>query len=99
MNKEIAAKLRTQPKTVGLWRARFAERRLAGIERDATRPSPNPPIPHTLIQRILRITSTRKPTDARRWSTRKMAKEIGVSRSTVHRIWSANGLKPHMMQG
>jgi DNA-binding CsgD family transcriptional regulator len=98
-NKRIASKLATQTKTVGRWRSRFAVLRLSGIERDATSPSPKPPIPHTLVQRILQTTSTRKPSAAPRWSTRTMAKEIGVSRSTVHRVWSANGLKPHLLQG
>jgi transposase len=98
-NKQIASKLATQTKTVGRWRSRFVKLRLNGIERDATRPGPKPPIPYTLVQTILLTTSTRKPSAAPRWSTRTMAKEIGVSRSTVHRVWSANGLKPHLMQG
>ena len=37
MNREIAQKLKTAPKTVSLWRTRFAEGRLAGIEKDAPR--------------------------------------------------------------
>ena len=37
MNKEIAKKLKTAPKTVSLWRTRFADHRLAGIEKDAPR--------------------------------------------------------------
>ena len=34
MNKDIAKALKTAPKTVSLWRVRFAERRLAGIEKE-----------------------------------------------------------------
>jgi len=38
LNKEIARRLKTAPKTVSLWRRRFADQRLAGIEKDAQRP-------------------------------------------------------------
>jgi hypothetical protein len=38
MNMDIARQLGTAKKTVSLWRTRFAEQRLAGIERDAPRP-------------------------------------------------------------
>ena len=30
------------------------------------------------------------------WSTRTLAKKLGVSRAMVHRVWQANGLKPHL---
>lgn len=36
-NQEIAAKMQIKPHTVGRWRSRFAELRLAGIERDLPR--------------------------------------------------------------
>ncbi|MBI3840273.1 MAG: helix-turn-helix domain-containing protein [Planctomycetia bacterium] len=98
LNQEIAAKLGTLKKTVGLWRRRFAEQRLAGIERDATRPGPRPPIPTSVIRKILRKTTTENPTAAPNWSTRTMAKAVGVSHATVQRVWSANGLKPHLLR-
>ena len=31
-----------------------------------------------------------------RWSTRTLAKEVGVSHTTVHRVWRQNDLKPHL---
>ena len=37
MNKDIAIELTTAPKTVSLWRTRFADHRLPGIEKDAPR--------------------------------------------------------------
>ncbi len=37
-NESIAAELGTSKPTVGRWRSRFASRRIAGIEKDATRP-------------------------------------------------------------
>jgi transposase len=33
-----------------------------------------------------------------RWSVRSMAREAGVSKSTVQRIWSDNEIKPHRLE-
>src|SRR5690606_669178 len=38
------------------------------------------------------------PKGATHWSTRSMAKEMGLSRSTIHRIWRAFELKPHRVE-
>ncbi len=34
------------------------------------------------------------PTDARHWSTRSLAKQVGISPASVARIWAAFGLQP-----
>jgi len=44
-----------------------------------------------VIERTLRTT----PADATHWSIRSMAKEVGLSHTTVRRIWTAFGLQPH----
>jgi transposase len=96
MNKDIAIQVGTSKKTVSLWRNRFAQARLAGIEHDAPRPGRTPSIPTATVERILHLTTQAKPTAATHWSTRTLAKEVGVSKATVQRIWSAHGLKPHL---
>ena len=97
-NEEIAADLETSKKTVSLWRARFASDRVAGIEKDAPRPGRNPSIPTATVELILHKTTQEKPKGATHWSTRTMAKAVGVSKATVQRLWSANGLKPHLVK-
>jgi transposase len=64
MNKDIAEQLGTSKKTVSLWRQRFAEGRVAGIETDAPRPGRNPSIPAETIETILRKTTREKPAGA-----------------------------------
>jgi transposase len=95
MNKEIAKKLKTAPKTVSLWRTRFADHRLAGIEKDAPRggrpPQAREQIAHEIIEKTIRET----PADATHWSTRTLAKALGTSPAMVQRVWQANGLQPH----
>jgi transposase len=90
--------LETSKKTVSLWRARFANNRVSGIEKDAPRPGRDPSIPTATVELILHKTTQEKPKGATHWSTRTMAKAVGVSKATVQRLWSANGLKPHLVK-
>lgn len=93
--KEIAERLQTRPATVSLWRRRFCEKRIAGIEKDAPRSGRKPSLPRSVVELILKKTTTEQPKNATHWSTRTMAAEVGVSRATVHRIWKTHGLQPH----
>ena len=94
-NDEIARALDTDRECVGRWRTRFAQQRLAGIERDAPRPGRTPAITPAVLQRIVALTTTSAPPAATHWSTRTLAVEVGVSPKTVHRVWQAHGLKPY----
>jgi transposase len=98
MNKDIATQCGTSKKTVSLWRNRFAKMRLSGIEKDAPRPGRTPSIPTATVELILHKTTREKPEAATHWSTRTLAKAVGVSKDTVQRIWSAHHLKPHLVK-
>lgn len=98
LNIAIAEEIGIGPKTVSLWRSRFVVSRIAGIENEAPRPGRTPSIPARIIDLILRKTRCEKPKGATQWSTRKMAKAVGVSKATVQRVWSTHGLKPHLNQ-
>ena len=98
MNETIAAELGTSKPTVGRWRGRFARLRLAGIEKDASRPGRKPTLSAKTVTRILQKTTQEKPANATHWSTRSMAKAVGVSKDAVRRIWAAHGLKPHLVR-
>ena len=97
-NKDIAAALSTTRKTVGEWRARFAESRLAGIENDAPRGGRPPSGRDADAARIIEATTQTKPENATHWSTRTLAAKLGVSPSMVQRVWRASGLKPHLVK-
>lgn len=96
-NQEIATACGTDPHTVARWRQRFAEQRLAGLEKDAPR-SGRPANSHALVAEIVRKTTQEKPANATHWSTRTLAAELGTTRSLVHRVWRATGLKPHLVK-
>ena len=97
-NIEIAQKLQVNIPLVGRWRRRYAADNFAGIQKDKTRPPGKPKTPPELIQTILDKTMQEKPTAQTHWSQHSMAKAVGVSPSTVGRIWRAHGLKPHLVE-
>src|SRR5205823_7945645 len=39
-----------------------------------------------------------RPADATHWSTRTLARDLGLSQTAVSRIWRAFGLKPHRQE-
>ena len=95
-NKAIAELLGMNRRHVGRWRQRFAQKRLAGIEKDAPRGGRKATKRNQVTALIIETTTQQKPANATHWSLRTMAKHLDVSRSMVHRIWQANGLKPHL---
>ena len=93
-NKEVAAKLGVNDKTVGKWRVRFAAERLDGLV-DAPRSGTPRQIGDDMVEEVIVTTLESMPKGASRWSTREMSKKVGISRDSVARIWRAFGLKPH----
>lgn len=96
-NQDIAEELRIKPHTVGRWRNRFAEHRLSGIEKDLPRGG-RPRKRESIESEIIRKTTQETPANATHWSTRTLAKAMGITQSMIHRVWTANGLKPHMVR-
>lgn len=95
-SKDIAAQLGVGRVQVSRWRERYAESRLAGIERDLPRGAP----PVTVdVARLVELTTQSTPKAATHWSTRTMAAELGVSSASVSRHWRKHGLKPHVVRG
>jgi transposase len=97
-NKDIAEQLSTSRPTVGLWRTRFAEGRIAAIEKDAPRRGRRPRQREAAEARIVEATTQQRPANATHWSVRTLAEHLDVDRSLVHRVWRANGLKPHLVR-
>lgn len=85
-NKQIARELNTRQNTVCLWRNRFISHRISGISKDAPRPGRNPRLTQEMIDAIIDRTLHTKPRGATHWTTRMLAKEMGVSNFTVHQV-------------
>jgi transposase len=93
-NTAIARQLSVTVHTVGKWRQRFLDLGLDGLL-DEPRPGTPRKLRDTDVERVLRLTLESTPADATHWSTRSMAKQTGLSRASIHRIWQAFALAPH----
>jgi len=97
---KIAEHLGVATNTIGRWRSRYAKYRMAGLVKDrprgANQGGKQTVDQETLRQRIIKTTTQKNPEGATHWSTRTMAKVLGVTHSFVNRVWQEAGLKPHL---
>jgi transposase len=97
---QIAEHLGVGINTIGRWRRRYAEDRMAGIVKDrprgANQGGKKTVAQDTLRKKIIKKTTQGKPAGATHWSTRIMAKAMGTTHSFVNRVWQEAGLKPHL---
>ena len=82
-NIEIAKTLGVDRTIVNRWRRRFAEKRLAGIEKDAPRGGRPATRRQEVAERIIHATTQERPANATHWSTNSLARHLGVSASMV----------------
>lgn len=89
----MARRLGASATTVCLWRDRYREMGLAGLK---TLPRAGRPrrISEAKERSVVEAT-LRAPKTATHWSARRLAKQVGLSPATVHRIWKKYGLQPH----
>jgi transposase len=80
------------------WQERFMHAGVDGLLRDKSRPPGRPPLPQAVIDRVIALTGQPPPGAATHWSGAAMAKAVGISVSSVQRIWRAHGLKPHQVR-
>jgi len=95
--REIAKGMRTSAATIARWRTRFEQDRLAGLEGRHQGSKPRTATPAVQARVARRV--QQKPRDgSTHWSCRRLARELGVSKSTVQRILTQARLKPHRLQ-
>jgi hypothetical protein len=54
-------------------------------------------ISDTQVEQVLVMTLETTPADATHWSTRSLARKLGMSQSAISRIWRAFGRTPHLV--
>lgn len=97
-NKVLARQLSTSLPTVLLWRRRFEEEGLIGILEDRPRSGRPKQVSADQEAALIEKTLHSRPKNATHWSVRLMARESGLSRATVQRIWNKHHLQPHRVE-
>ena len=80
------------------WQERFAQEGVDGLLRDKTRPSRVKPLRQEVIDKVVALTAIEPPHEATHWTAAAMAEAVGISLSSVQRIWKAHGLQPHRIR-
>jgi transposase len=97
-NTAIAYELGVSATSVTAWRTRFEQEGLAKFAKVKAGRGRKPTIPPEKVAAIVEATLHDKPPGQTHWSCRSMAKAQGVSPATVQRVWTARGLKPHLVK-
>lgn len=97
-NARVAEQLGASRSSVLMWRERFVAEGIDSIGKVRKGRGRKPSIPQDKVHQIVKDTLTTTPDGATHWSTRSMARTQGVGHSTVQRIWSARGIKPHLIK-
>ena len=96
-NGAVAKKLHITAATVCKWRERFRVNRLEGLL-DEPRPGAPRSITDAQVEQVVTKTLESMPENSTHWSSRLMAKKIGLSQTAIVRIWRAFGLQPHRVE-
>ena len=97
-NGRIVERLEMGVNTVGRWRKRFVAEGVNGLGRDRPGRGRKPVIPKEITDEVVRKTTMEKPPSRTHWSRASMAAAVGLSESTIGRIWRAHGLRPHRVE-
>jgi transposase len=97
-NIDIAADVKLDRRQVALWRRRFIDGGVKALLQDASRSGRTPSVTPEVELRIVNTTLHEKPAAATHWSTRTLGEHLGMSATTIRRIWTRNGLKPHLQR-
>src|SRR3954465_7561060 len=99
-NEEIGRRRGVRANTVRAWRTSFARRGVAGVGMIAEGRGRRPWLPEGMVAEVVRVTLTEKPADgSTHWSSRTLAKRMGISHGAVATIWRDHELQPWKVDG
>ena len=94
----VATQLGVSRPMIWRWQRRFAEAGVDGLLRDKTRKPGKPPIAAETVARVVALTCVDPPHQTTHGTGRAMAAAVGISLSSVQRIWAAHKLQPHRVR-
>ncbi len=97
-NQTIARQVGVSRPTMLAIRARFTAGGVEALRHDQRRHRSPRRLTPELEKRVLDLTLQTRPPDATHWSTRRLARELGLSRMAVQRVWQRYDLQPHRVE-
>ena len=97
-NQAIARQVGVSRPTVLAARAAFARGGVEALRHDKQRIRKRRKLTAELEHKLIEATVQSKPLGATHWSTRTLAKHLGVSHMTVQRAWQSRELQPHRVE-
>lgn len=94
----IMREVKVAKTTVWRWQDYFVEAGAAGLLKGRSKPPGKKPIATGIKLKVVEKTVKERPVNATHWSVRAMAGEMGISHTSVQRIWHEYGLKPHLVR-
>jgi transposase len=94
----IMREIKVSKTTVWRWQDYFVEAGAAGLLKGRSKPPGKKPIATGIKLKVVEKTVKERPVNATHWSVRTMAEEMGISHTSVQRIWHEYGLKPHLVR-
>jgi transposase len=94
----IARQSGKSKRAVWRWQDRFVVAGVDGLLHDKTRPGRLPRLSSDLVRTVVEKTLRETPAAATHWSTRTMARAVGLGKTSVLKIWREHGLKPHLVK-
>jgi transposase len=96
-HEEISRQLDTSLQAVSRWRRRWAKGGLQGLK-DAAGRGRRASLKKSAVQKALSLAGQQAPAGGP-WTVRAMARQSGMSKSSVQRLWSAHRIAPHRVRG
>jgi transposase len=96
--REIAKRLDMSPEHVSKLRARFRVEGVAGLAERPKAGRKDHAVPAATVERIVQLAMSPPPPGRSRWTTRLLAKTVGLTSGCVSDILRKNGLKPHLVR-
>ena len=94
---EICRRLNCTDRYISVWKRRFEQERLKGLD-SRYRGSPRRVRTAEMEAKILEATRKGPSDGTTHWSSYRLAKHLGVSHTTVHRVWRQFGIQPHRLR-
>jgi hypothetical protein len=84
--------------TVWRWQEYFPEAGVEGLVQGRSKPPGRNPISAAIKLNVVDKTVKERPLNATHWSVRTRTKEMGISHSSVERMWAEHELRPHLVK-